>query len=108
MITISVKIAKEDKVIMIRLLESIKGYSFDIGDINRIIVYETYLDILSKLRISQYNSKSIRLNLTQVQGFLSFVNNVYALVGDYEKANALILSEKINKEITKKALSLYF
>jgi len=105
MTTISVKIDKEDKLIMIKILENIKACPFDVDDFEGIIVYEMYVDMLSKFRASQHNSKAIRLNLAQARGFLSFLN-VYKKVGDYELANACILSRAIKKEISKKVLSL--
>ena len=106
MITISVKITKEDKDVMVKMFESVKDYRPIIDDLDAVITYYIYLDIQSKLRASQHNSKAIRLNIVSVCVFLKFIDNVYAKIGTYEMANALILSGQIRKEITKKVLTL--
>ena len=90
---------------MINLLDSVKDYYFDISYLDKIITYEIYIEVLSKLRASQHNDKAIRLNLVQAKGFLSFLN-VYAKIGNYESANAHILSEKIYETVYKKALTI--
>ena len=100
MLTIPIKIAKEDKAIMVPLLENARSYPFDFSDLDKIIVYEIYIELLSKLRASLHNDKPIRLNLVQTKGFLSFINQVYSAIGKYEMANAHLLYEHIRKEIS--------
>ena len=101
MITIPIKINREDKVVMVRCLEAVETYPVGIGDLNRLIVYESYTEILSKLRASQHNDRAIRLNLVQTHGFMSFISSIYSNVGNYEFANALHLVEDIRIEIIK-------
>jgi len=108
MITIPIKIDRQDKEIMVQALEALETYPLDLEDLNRVIVYEIYTEIQSKLRASQHNDKAIRLNLAQAKGFLSYMNEVYAKVGSYELANAITLTEKIKKEIHKKVKSLKY
>ena len=108
MITIPIKIAREDKAVMVQALEALETYPLDLEDLNRIIVYEIYTEIQSKLRSSQHNDKPIRLNLAQTQGFLTYINQVYAKIGSYEMANTIALNEKIRKEIHKKAITLTY
>jgi len=105
MLTIPIKIAKEDKAIMVELLESAKTYSVDFSNLDMLIGYEIYIEILSKLRASQHNDKSIRLSLIQVKVFFEFLT-VYSKVGKYEMANAHLLYEHIRKEIYKKAVKI--
>jgi len=105
MLTIPIKIKREDKVIIIKMLEIAKFNSADFYKLDFLIGYEIYTDILSKLRASQHNDKSIRLTLVQVKVFLSFLN-VYAEIGKYELANALALTQKVKQEIYKKATQL--
>jgi len=106
MITIPIKIKREDKEVMILCLEKSIVCHIDFGDIQQVFVYEIFIEILSKLRASQHNNKAIRLNVGQVMGFMTFVANIYSSVGSYEMANAHILAEKIRKEIPKKAIKL--
>ena len=108
MITIPIKIAREDKAVMVQALEALETYPLDLEDLNRVIIYEIYTEIQSKLRASQHNDKAIRLNLAQTQGFLTYINQVYASIGSYEMANAIALTEKIRKEIHKKVKSLKY
>ena len=105
MITISIKIKRADKEIMVRDLESIQDYPLSIDDFEKIIVYEMYLEILSKLRASKHNDKAIRLNLCQVKVFLSYLRS-YSKMGRYEMANAYLLFEQIKTEIKKKIITL--
>jgi len=102
MITIPIKIKREDKVIMIKMLESANASSVDYSNLNVLIFYENYTELLSKLRASQHNDKSIRLNLVQVKFFTEFLT-VYSQIGTYEMANASILTAQTQKEIQKKA-----
>ena len=106
MITIPVKIKREDKVIMIKLLDSVADLPFDITNINSVIAYEHFIEILSKLRASQHNDRPIRLNLAQANGFWFFISNTYSDIGDYELANGNILAEKIRQDMAKKILTL--
>lgn len=105
MITIPIKIDRKDKEIMIKLLDSAKDYYVDFSNFDTVIGYEIYTEIMSKLCASQYNNKAIRLSLVQTKVFLTFLN-IYAKIGNYEMANAHILTEKINKEINKKVITL--
>ena len=106
MITIPVKIKREDKVVMVRCLEALDTYPLDISDLNRVIVYEIYTELLSKLCTSKFNDNPIRLTLVQAQGFMSFVRDVYASIGKYEWANALAIEREINQAIKKKIRKL--
>jgi len=106
MITIPVKIKREDKVIMIRLLENVISYMSDFLNINNIISYEVCTDILSKLRASQHNDKAIRINIIQV-GFFFETLKIYSNIGLYEQTNADIILGQMKKEIHKRTNQLY-
>ena len=106
MLTIHIKIEKEDKLIIIKHLESACKIPSDLSNLNQMVAYEQYIDVLSKLRATQHNSKAIRLNLSQARGFWSYLSNVYVEIGDYELANGTILAERIRKDIVRKILTL--
>ena len=108
MITIPVKIKREDKVVMVKCLEAhICNIVLSVDDnISRIVFWETCVEILSKLYNSQYCDKPIRLNLVQAQGFMSFIREVYESIGEYEWANTLAIEWEINQAIKKKIKNL--
>ena len=105
MITISVKIKREDKEIMVKLLEQTNTIPVDLSNLTGIITYETYLEILSKLRATQHNDSRIRLNLVQTKFFLSFLP-IYSFIGAYELANSFTLTKEIKQEIYKKKVKI--
>ena len=90
---------------MVELLESKKHHYYDLSNLDTLIGYEIYMEILSKLRASQHNDKSIRFSLVQTKVFL-YILNIYATLGDYEMANANILKGKIQEEIYKKVKNI--
>ena len=59
MLTIPIKIAKEDKAIMVRLLENARTDAFDFSDLDKITIYEIYIELLSKFRASLQEDKTI-------------------------------------------------
>jgi hypothetical protein len=105
MITIPIKIKREDKEIMVKLMEDVNTFHFDLSYITGIVTYEIYIETLSRLRASQHNNSSIRLNLVQTNFFLLFLQK-YSFLGDYELANALTLTKNIKTAINKKVLTL--
>jgi len=105
MITIPIKIKREDKAILISLLEREDVSSINFVNLDTLIGYEIYTEILSKLRGSQHNDKPMRLSLVQVKIFKEILN-FYSKLGTYERINANILLGGIQKEIYKKAIAL--
>ena len=108
MITIAIKIKREDKEIMVKCFEEAKAdFKVSINDLSTITAYESFIEILSKLRATQHNDSSIRLNILQVQLFLVIIVNIYSTLGDYEYANMLSIAADIQKAINKKVLALF-
>ena len=106
MITIPVRIKREDLEIMVTSFEWTKDYLTPTPDLTILIIRELSIEILAKMRAAQYNSSTIRLNLVQTKFFLSYLENQYAKIGIYEMANAIALKEEMLTEMYKKVVKI--
>lgn len=100
--TISIKIKKEDKRIMIYGISKI----IDVMDalnhkVENICTKVMLLEIKAKLTATSTDSCAIRMNLPQSIYFLNFLE-MYAQYGLYEMSNAGLLKAEIEKKIKEK------
>ena len=104
MVTISIKIKREDKQIMLKLLDKIIANTTP-DDIEPAAELETWRAIRDKLYLSRNDDKGIRFNLIQLLAFTNFLDR-YAFLGVYEAANAIGLRMEIEQKIKPKLLNL--
>ena len=100
MISISIKLKKEDKPIFAKVVKKMVQ-TIKVDSYHRAAEKEILLQIHSKL-ISSWNTDSvIRLSLIQLIAF-EVVLKAYRQLGVYEDANFIELSELIKTQINKK------
>lgn len=105
MISISIKIKKEDKHIMIygisKIVDILEVQNRRIEDI---CTKEMLLAIKAKLTATSTDSCAIRMNIAQSIYFLKFLE-MYAQYGLYEMSNAGLLKAQIEKKIKEKYIN---
>lgn len=103
--TISIKIKKEDKAVMIsgirRMVEIIEAIDYKVENIcTRAIL----LEIRAKLLAVARDDKAIRLTLVQAVYFLKYLE-IYAGYGFFEMSNAGLIKAEIEKKIKEKYIN---
>ncbi len=106
MIAISIKIKKEDKKVMIRVLDGLNRRHVNWDDLSQIVAFDAYIDIRSKIMSSQFNDRPIRLNLILANFFLFFLKDMYSVAGSYELANSILLTAEIERQVSTKIIEL--
>ncbi len=106
MITISIKIKKEDKKVMIRVLDDLNRRHVNWADLSQVVAFDAYIDIRSKIMNSQFNDRPIRLNLILANFFLFFLKDMYSVAGSYELANSILLAAEIERQVSTKIIEL--
>ncbi len=105
MITISIKIKKEDKKIM---LKQIKGILDEMRPayIHEAFTMEELQRIYTKLLVSQNSDRAVSLNLAQMKVFEHYLIVFYEHLGACELANSISLIDEICKKVMPKIKSL--
>jgi hypothetical protein len=101
--TIGIKIKKQDKAIMMVVIDNVVDSIGSNGkdDVVDIFLREILFEIKAKLVATSRDGKAIRLNLTQAVYFTKFLE-IYARLGIYEQSNGGLLKAELEKKIREK------